>query len=75
MPINKGKIFADRDVYINYPFEEVMFRWDHIEQKVYIRFYGKAERRDPILHDSRLFNEALLSGNEISREEYEADAE
>jgi hypothetical protein len=71
MPINKGKTFADRDVYITYPFEEVMFRWDHIEQKVYIRFYGKAERRDPISHDSRLFNEALLSGSEISREEYE----
>lgn len=71
MGIDKGKIFAERDIYINYPFEEVMFRWDHIEQKVYVRFYGEAENRNPIPHDNRLFNDALLSGSEISREEYE----
>jgi hypothetical protein len=71
MGINKGKIFADRDVYINYPFEEVMFRWNHVEQKVYVRFYGNAEYRNPIPQDNRLYNDALLYGSEISREQYE----
>jgi len=71
MPINKGEIFAKRDVYIDYPFEEVMFRWDYIEQKVYVRFYGSAEKSDPIPHDNRLYNDALLCGGEISREKYE----
>jgi hypothetical protein len=71
MAIDKGRIFSDRDVYIDYPFEEVMFHWDHVEQKVYVRFHGKAENRDPVPHDNRLFNDALLSGSEISPEQYE----
>ncbi len=71
MAINKGQLFANSDVYINYQFEEVMYRWDHIEQKVYVRFYGEAENPNPVSHDNRLFNGALLSGDQISREQYE----
>lgn len=70
MAINKGKVFADKDVYVDYPFEEVMYRWDHLAEKIYVKFYGENEKPDDISHDNHLFNEALLSGNEITLEEY-----
>ena len=70
MPINKGQAFVDKDVFIDYSFEEVKFRWDHKEKKIYVRFYGKEESPNPVPYDNRLFNEALLSGEEISSEQY-----
>lgn len=69
MPIEKGPIFAAGDVYIDYPFEEVMFRWDRAEEKIYRRFYGSRED-GPVSHDNRLCNDALLYGEQISREVY-----
>jgi len=33
MAINKGETFVNRDVYIDYSFETVMYRWDHKEKK------------------------------------------
>lgn len=70
MPVNKGQLFSDGDVYIDYPFEEVMYRWDHQQKKIYVRFYGKVENPKPVPHDNRLFNDALLSGDQITREQY-----
>lgn len=71
MAINKGQFFTNNDVFIDYPFEEVMYRWNHTEQKIYVRFYGEEEKPDPISHDNRLLNDPILSGDEISREKYE----
>jgi len=71
MAINKGQFFAMNDVFIDYAFEEVMYRWDHTTQKIYVRFYGEDESPEPISHDNRLFNDAILSGDAISREQYE----
>jgi hypothetical protein len=72
MPINKGEEFTLRDIYINHPYEEVMFRWDYIKKKIYRKFYGEAESSDTdmIEHSNRLFNDALLYGNEISKDVY-----
>lgn len=70
MGINKGEHFAKRDIFVDYPFEEVMYRWDHVERKTYMRFYGEEEKLKPIPHDNRLFNDALLFGDEISRDQY-----
>ncbi|MDO6454573.1 hypothetical protein Q8W30_09650 [Neptunomonas phycophila] len=70
MAINKGKLFTEKDVYIDYSFEEVMYRWDQEAEKIYVKFYGEREKADPIPHDNRLFNDALLSGQEISKEQY-----
>lgn len=75
MPIDKGPVFVERDVFVDYEFEEVMFRWDHQAQKIYMKFYGEAELPDPVPHDSRLYNDALLDGEEISREQYEQGKE
>lgn len=72
MGINKGAKFAN-DVFVDYPFEEVKFRWDHFHKKIYRRFYGKQECTEPVPHDNRLFNDALLYGDEIDRQAYERD--
>jgi hypothetical protein len=69
--VNKGKLFAENDVYIDYPFEEVMFRWDHLGRKAYRRFYSKPESPQTVALDNRLLNDAILYGEQISREEYE----
>ena len=74
MPVSKGELFAQGDVYIDYPYEEVMYRWDHQQKKTYVRFYGEAEHPSPVPHDNRLFNDALLSGDQITREQYERGA-
>lgn len=73
--MNKGEFFIGRDVYIDYPFEQVMFRWDHAKEKVFMRFYGESEKKEPISHERGIFNSAILSGDEISREQYEKGRE
>ena len=70
MAINKGELFSRQDVYIDYPFEGVMYRWDHKAEKIYVKFYGEKEKSEPVPYDNRLFNDALLSGQEIPIEVY-----
>jgi hypothetical protein len=70
MAVEKGSNFVGRDVYIDYSFMKVMFRWDHIQERIYVRPYGRAELDDPVPHDNQIFNEATLYGSEISQEEY-----
>lgn len=69
--INVWPRFNNEDVYIDYPFEEGMFRWDHAGRKIYRKLYGKAETRS-VSHDNRLYNEALLYGEETTRDTYVA---
>ena len=71
MAIRTGEYLNAKDVYIDYPFEDVMFRRMRKDGSIYRKFYGEEESPDPISDDNRLFNEALLSGNEITQEEYE----
>ena len=61
------------DVYIDYPFEDVMFRWEYRTKKVFRKFYGKAEAE--IDHASNLFHDAIRSGGggggqQITAEQY-----
>ena len=35
--------FRKRDIYIDYPYEHAMFRWEKETKSVYTRFYGKRE--------------------------------
>jgi hypothetical protein len=57
----------NRPVYINYPFEDVAFRWQS-DGTVYRKFYGQEEIRIP--SDSNLFHDAIGGGVEIAAEEY-----
>ena len=57
----------NRPVYINYPFEDVAFRWQ-ADGAVFRKFYGQNEVRIP--SESKLFHEAVSAGEEISADEY-----
>ena len=70
MPIEKGSQFKEREIFVDYPFEEVMFRWDHLQQPAFRKFYGESESKNPVSHENRLFNDALLYGIEVRREQY-----
>lgn len=70
MAPNKGEEFSRRDIFLDYPFEEVMFRWDHRTEEIHKKFYGKQESLEVVHYSNRLFNEAILSGHEITREQY-----
>ena len=70
MAVSKGEIFGQGDVYVDYEFERVMFRWDFREKKIYRKFYGEEEGKQPVPDDNRLYNDALLYGNEITRDGY-----
>jgi hypothetical protein len=71
MPIKDWSIFETGDVYIDYDFEGVMYRWDHKLKLIYVKFYGKEESDRIVPHDNRLYNDALLYGEQITKEEYE----
>ncbi len=70
MAIKTGEYLNTKDIYIDYPFEEVMFRRACVDGLIYRKFYGEKETSEPISSDNRLFNDALLSGNEITPEYY-----
>jgi len=70
MAIKTGNYLNSKDIYIDYPFEDVMFRRNHVVGTIYREFYGKEESLSPVPHNNPLYNEALLSGTEISREMY-----
>jgi hypothetical protein len=54
-------------VYIDYPFESVMFRWD--DGRVWSKWYGESfETERP--ESSDLFHQAILAGDEITAEQY-----
>ena len=70
MPIKTEDLLKPIDIYIDYPFEEVMFRRDHKSNKIYRKFYSKEESSEAIPFTNRLYTDALLSGERITKEEY-----
>jgi len=70
MGICKGEVFAKNDIYVDYPYENVMYRWDHKNETCHVKFYGENELSDTITADNELFNDAILYGDEITKEEY-----
>ena len=63
--------FIEGDVYIDFPYERVKFRYEKATHTVYQRWYGATETRIP--HDSELYNEAHSGGFAITCEEYYRD--
>ncbi|CCN72829.1 conserved hypothetical protein [Vibrio nigripulchritudo SFn118] len=73
MAIKTGCYLDSKDVYIDYPFEEVMFRRMK-SSLIYKKFYGESESKNTVSSCNRLFNDALLYGVEISKEDYDRGA-
>jgi hypothetical protein len=57
-----------QDVYIDYPAEDVMFRYEYRTRNVFRRFYGEAEVQ--VDYASKLFHEAISGGQQIDNERY-----
>ncbi|MCI0504143.1 hypothetical protein L0Y65_05540 [Candidatus Micrarchaeota archaeon] len=64
-------VFQAGDVYIDYPYEDVKFRFEKKTGKVFGRFYGQAEHE--VAPSSELFHDAISAGRLITREEYYRD--
>lgn len=69
VPIEEA--FAKGDVYLDYAFEGVKFRWEKQTLKVFRRFYGKPETE--ISHTSNMYHDAISAGRLITRDEYFQD--
>lgn len=61
--------FRDRDVFIDFPFEEVMFRYEHATRQFFRKLYGNA-KESAVPHDNRLLNDAIRSGDETDAKAY-----
>jgi hypothetical protein len=61
-------LFQRGDVYLDYPFEEMKFRFEKKTGRVFVRLYGKPEVEIP--HSDAFFKEAVSAGTVISSEEY-----
>ena len=71
MAMEKGAFFLNQDRYLHAPHEDAMFHWDHRARTIRMKLAG--QRFDvEIPHDHRIFNEAIRSGREIARADYEA---
>ncbi len=66
------KAFIEGDVYIDYPYEDVKFRFEKETNRVYRRWYGESEEME-IPYHSDLYNQSHSGGWAITREEYFRD--
>jgi hypothetical protein len=64
-------VFQRGDVYIDFPYESVKFRFEKKTRKVFGRFYGQAEAE--IDRSSALYHDAISAGTLITEEEYYRD--
>jgi hypothetical protein len=60
-----------KDIYIDYSFEGVMFRRMHTTKLIFRKLYGEKEFGEPVSYDNNLYNNSILLGGEITKEEYE----
>jgi hypothetical protein len=74
----KGEIMAvsrsylrHRNVFIDYDYENVMFRFDHENRRYYRKYYGK-DNEVEVWFDNRLLSKAFLYGCEIDENTYNA---
>jgi hypothetical protein len=65
-------VFRTGDVYIEYAFEDVLFRYDHESGRYFRKFLGEAGE-DEIEFDNALFNDALSSGVLTTGERYRSE--
>lgn len=71
MRLNDDLFTNNPIIYIDYDYENVMYRWEHKKRLAYVKFYGQKEIDTPVFDDNRLFNDALRFGIQITKEEYD----
>lgn len=71
MAINKAVFTGDEDVFVEYDYEEVMFRWEASTNLIFKKFYGTDEHPVPVHHTDKFFNDALVLGERITKERYD----
>lgn len=64
--------FREGDVFIDYDFEEVMFRYEYATSRFYRKFYGEQSEAE-VGNTNRLLNDAIQFGEEISMDGYHQD--
>lgn len=67
--MEKGEFFVASDRYLFDDYEEAMFFSNSKTGKIYMKFVGYDEISE-IHFSHRIFNDAIISGREITREEY-----
>jgi hypothetical protein len=65
-------LFQKGDVFLDYRFEGMKFRFEHATKKVFVRYYGKPEVE--IDHTDEHYREAISAGAVITPEQYDSDA-
>ena len=70
MEISCNVNFLTQDIFVDYKLEKVMFRWDHSEKKVYRKFYSEQEYKSDIPVTNDLYNQSLLYGEAITKDDY-----
>lgn len=61
--------FTEGDVYVDYAFEEVLFRWEAASRRTFRKFYGQTAEQE-VAFSNNLFAEALQYGEEVDRATY-----
>jgi hypothetical protein len=56
-------------IYVDFEFEQVMFRWDHKKKKYFRKFYDGEET--PVSEQNKLCFAGFNYGEEITKEHYE----
>lgn len=62
------KLFRAGDVFIDFPYEDAMFRFESVTGRIFRKFYGEEEVE--IARDSKLFHEAISAGEVTTPEHY-----
>ena len=62
------ELFRKGDVYIDFPFEDVLYRYEFKTRRLFCRFYGCPENEIP--QDSKLFHDAISAGAVTTAERY-----
>ncbi len=69
--IDADACFESDEAFIDYDFEEVMYRWSKSDKKFYMKFYGERHEQGEANPKGKIFTDALMYGIQISREEYD----
>ena len=61
-------LFKRGDVFIDFPYEDALFRFDRASGRIFRKFYGEQEAE--IARDSNLFHDAISAGEVTTAEHY-----